>query len=97
MRLPTTTLGLIQGLRGGLTYLDQRIQEVDVTMKILNRQNDACKRLMTVPGIGELNASAFPRSGELINFATAVISPPGSAWFHDRTRAAAKSACWAYQ
>ncbi len=28
-------------------------------MKELNRQSEACRGLMTVPGIGDLNASAF--------------------------------------
>ncbi len=58
-RLPTMMLSLVQGLRGDLTYLDRRIEEVEVTMKTLNQQSDACQRLVPVPGIGELNASAF--------------------------------------
>lgn len=58
-RLPDMMTDLLHGLRRDLTYLDGRIKEIEATMKVLNRQSEACRRLMTVPGIGELNASAF--------------------------------------
>ena len=58
-RLPAMMTDLLHDLRQDLSYLDRRIKEIEATMKALNRQSEACRRLMTVPGIGELNASAF--------------------------------------
>ncbi len=58
-RLPTMMVDLLQGLRRDLTYLDRRIVDIETAIKALNRQSDACRRLMTIPGIGDLNASAF--------------------------------------
>lgn len=58
-RLPAMMVDLLQGLRRDLAYLDGRIEDVEATLKALNRQSEACRRLMTIPGIGHLNASAF--------------------------------------
>jgi transposase len=58
-RIPVMMAELLHGLRHDLAYLDGRIKEVEATMKALNRRSEACRRLMTVPGIGELNTSAF--------------------------------------
>ncbi len=58
-RLPAMMIDLLHDLRQDLSYLDRRIKEIEATMKALNRQSAACRRLMTIPGIGELNASAF--------------------------------------
>ena len=41
------------------SILDKRIIAIQVTMKTLNQQSDACRGLMQVPGIGQLNTSAF--------------------------------------
>jgi transposase len=57
--LPILMIDLCRGLRADLAILDKRIVEIEVTMKTLNQQSDACRRLMQVPGIGQLNASAF--------------------------------------
>ena len=59
---PIMMTDTLHGPHQDLSCLDHRIKEVEATMKALNRQSEPCRRLMTVPGIGELNASAFVAS-----------------------------------
>lgn len=50
---------LLQGLHQGLLHLDQRIGEYDMQIALLAEQSDACKRVMSIPGIGPLTATAL--------------------------------------
>ena len=50
---------LIEGLAGDLHHLDERIDEVTDEIEALARNDEACQRLMTIPGIGPIIASAM--------------------------------------
>ena len=52
-------VNMIKGLVGDLHHLDQRIDQVTGEIETLARDDQACQRLMTVPGIGPIIASAM--------------------------------------
>jgi len=53
---------LLSGLRDELRKLDERIVSYDTKIMHLSKQSDACKRLMTIPGIGPMTATALAAS-----------------------------------
>lgn len=50
---------LLYGLWDELRRLDRRIQAYDAEIKRLSEQSDICRRLMTIPGIGPMTATAM--------------------------------------
>ena len=52
-------LRLIEDLAGDWRRLDERIEGISVEIEALARQDPACERLMTVPGVGPIIASAM--------------------------------------
>ena len=50
---------LLHGLYRELQHLDERIAEYDARIAGLARQSEACRRVMSVPGIGPLVATAL--------------------------------------
>jgi transposase len=52
-------LRLIEGLAGDWRRLDERIEDISDEIAALARQDQACERLMTVPGIGPIISSAM--------------------------------------
>jgi hypothetical protein len=52
-------LRIIEGLAGDWRRLDERIEGLSREIETLARQDKACERLMTVPGIGPIVSSAM--------------------------------------
>ncbi len=50
---------VIAELSGDLRHLNERLDEVTTEIETLAKADDACQRLMTVPGIGPIIASAM--------------------------------------
>jgi transposase len=50
---------LVEDLAGDWRRLDERIEAVSGEIEVLARQDQACERLMTVPGIGPIISSAM--------------------------------------
>jgi transposase len=50
---------LLEGVRGDLVRLDERVAELDQEIKLVASEDAACVRLQTIPGIGPLTASAL--------------------------------------
>jgi len=50
---------ILQRLWGQILDLDQRIEDFSGEIEALGREQPACQRLMTIPGIGILTATAF--------------------------------------
>lgn len=50
---------LLYGLWEEMKRLDRRIQAYDAQIKRLSEQSDICRRLMTIPGIGPMTATAM--------------------------------------
>jgi len=50
---------LLCGLRDEFLHLDQRIAAYDTQIKVLSTQSESCKRLMTIPGVGPMTATAL--------------------------------------
>lgn len=53
---------LLCGLWEGMLKLDKRVVAYDVQIKALSEQSDICKRLMTIPGVGPMVATALAAS-----------------------------------
>jgi transposase len=58
--MPAPTCALAAELHGRIAELDQAVAAADRRIKALAQQRPASRLLMTIPGIGPLNASAFP-------------------------------------
>jgi len=50
---------LLSGLWEEMIHLEQRVSEYDLQIEVLSKQSDVCQRLMTVPGIGPMVATAL--------------------------------------
>ena len=57
--LPETARATLQVLVDGLRHLDERIAELDAEIARRAREEDLARRLMTIPGIGPLIATAL--------------------------------------
>lgn len=62
MRMSEGVAGLSTAMRGLIAAREavlMAISAIDADMKRLTRASDACRRLMTIPGVGQLTALAF--------------------------------------
>ena len=50
---------LLNNLYDEMVHLDERIKTVEGKLNIVCRQNEACQRLLTIPGVGLLTATAL--------------------------------------
>jgi len=50
---------LLSGLQNEFHRLDERIVAYDLQIKLISSQSDACRRLMTIPGVGPMVATAL--------------------------------------
>lgn len=57
--LPALVLRQIERMRTRMCGLDDELAALDVEIDLTSRNNEACQRLQTVPGIGRLTASAL--------------------------------------
>ena len=53
---------LLSGLWEEMIHLEQRVSEYDLQIELLSKQSDVCQRLMTVPGVGPMVATALVAS-----------------------------------
>jgi transposase len=56
---PSGIPAYVEGLLKSIEELNQQIGEADAEMKKLAQANEVCARLMTVPGVGPITATAF--------------------------------------
>ena len=76
---------LIQDMRAQWYELDRRIAEFDKELADWARDDEAARRLRTIPGIGVLNATALVAAiGHGESFARGQDWLPGSAWYRGR-------------
>ena len=50
---------LLQGLYNEMVHLDERIAALEIQLKTLCDQDENCQRLLTIPGVGLLSATAM--------------------------------------
>jgi transposase len=50
---------LLRELYEEIVHFDERIEAVEVKLKVISEQNEDCKRLLTIPGVGLLTATAL--------------------------------------
>jgi len=53
---------LLSGLWEEMIHLEQRVAEYDLQIETLSKQSEVCQRLMTVPGVGPMVATALVAS-----------------------------------
>ncbi len=57
--LTTLFRTLLAELYDEMVHLDERIQKLEVKLKAICDQNEACQRLLSIPGVGLLSATAM--------------------------------------
>lgn len=50
---------LLNELYGEMVHLDERVSALEGKLEIICRQNEDCQRLLTIPGVGLLSATAL--------------------------------------
>ncbi|MGF7213774.1 transposase [Skermanella aerolata] len=58
-RLPTLARSVLQSLIDQLRDTERRVEDLDIRLAEQARENKVCQRLMTVPGIGPITATAL--------------------------------------
>jgi len=92
-RVPALARSVLQDLVDQLRDAERRVGELDARLAEQAREDKVCQRLMTIPGIGPIAATALAATvGDALS--PAATWRPGSAWCRASTRAAAGSA-WA--
>jgi transposase len=61
----------MQDLYDELIELEEKLKKIEKKVKLICKENDQCRRLLSIPGIGELTASALvaavPNASEFKN------------------------------
>ncbi len=83
--IPADAIATLKVLVMALANLDAEIGKLNAEITRRAKENDVARRLMTVPGIGPLIATAIAVS------ARRAILPPGLVWYHDSIRPVASS------
>lgn len=58
-KLPNLARQALQGLAAELEVVDNRVKEIDSAIMAWHKENEASRRLATIPGIGPITASAI--------------------------------------
>jgi transposase len=86
----------LQGLYEELVDVEIRLKNLNSKIRQLCRQNEKCQRILKIPGVGELTATAIvaavPNSGE---FRNGRHSQPGWGLFHGNRPVATSRFSWA--
>jgi transposase len=91
-RVPALARSVLQSLVDQLRDTERRVEELDARLAEQAREDEVCQRLMTIPGIGPVAATALAATvGDATVFGRDVIWRRGSAWCRPSTRAAARS------
>ena len=89
---------LIEDLRAEWRSLDERIAAFDAEFVRMARDDEAARRLSTIPGIGVINATALTAAvGDAAASGAVVTLPPGSASHPGRRPPEASPGCSAYR
>jgi transposase len=92
-------LRMVEDLAGDWRRLDERIEGVSSEIAALVDQDAACKRLMTVPGIGPIISSAIVAAQSAAEMCSrkAATSAPGSDWCRNKSPPETTPSSAAYQ
>lgn len=91
--VPALAREALRGLAAELEALDRRVKEIELAIVAWHKDNEASRRLATIPGVGPITASAIVATiTDPFQFHSARTLRPGSGWCPDSTAAAANSA-----
>jgi hypothetical protein len=86
---------LLGDLHADLLRLEERIRQVTKEIEAIADREDVARRLMTIPGIGALGATALLAAiGNGLQFRKARDLRRGWDWFPDNTRPEESKRCW---
>ena len=76
---------IVEDLVGDWSHLDERIENVTDEIEALARDDESCRQLMTVPGVGPIIASAMVAAiGNGTALCKGATLRRGSAWYRSR-------------
>jgi transposase len=85
---------LLAQLQSELRQLQSQIDEADALIAKRASEHEPCRRLMTIPGVGPLTATAVAASiGNGSEFRKGARLQPGWGWYRSRSRLAASRSC----
>jgi hypothetical protein len=85
---------LLAQLKLGLEQMALQIDEVDAVLNKSAHENEDCQRLVAIPGVGPVTATALiARSAMEQASGRAGSSRPGWEWFHANTQPVASRSC----
>ncbi|STE83982.1 putative transposase [Escherichia coli] len=94
-RLPLYLINMLDEQYQRITELDEHLDHIEKQLQAVARQNETCQRLLNIPGVGPLIATAAVATmGDASAFKSGRNSPRLSVWCPDRQAQEEKSACW---
>ena len=94
--LSATISELLAEIHERLKFIADRLRQYDLRIELLFRQDERCRRLAEVEGVGPLVATALvAAAGNAAEFKSGPSSRPTWAWFHAIAPAAAAPCCLA--
>lgn len=94
-KLPPYLITVLEDQYHRLNELDMLIDGLEKQLSSVARQNETCKRLMEIPGVGPLIATAAVATmGEASAFKSGESSPLMSALYRNKRGPEGKFACW---
>lgn len=94
-RLPPYLITVLENQYNRLNELDSLIEDIEKKLTSVARQNETCKRLLDIPGVGPLIATAAVATmREASAFKSGESSRLMLVWCPNRLAQEGKSACW---
>lgn len=94
-RLPPYLITVLENQYNRLNELDSLIEDIEKQLTSVAKQNETCKRLLDIPGVGPLIATAAVATmGKHQRLNQGESSRLMLVWCQDRLAQEGKSACW---
>lgn len=94
-RLPPYLIMVLENQYNRLNELDSLIEDIEKQLTSVARQNETCKRLLDIPSVGPLIATAaVATTGKHQRLNRGESSPHMSVWFQNKPAPEVKYACW---
>jgi len=85
---------LLEQLQSELRQLQSQLDEADARIATAAKEQEACRKLMAIPGVGPLTATAVVASiGNGAEFRWGARSQPGWGWCRSRSQPVASRSC----
>ena len=92
--VPALAREALRGLAAELEALDRRMKEIEVAIVRWHKDNEASRRLATIPGVRSRHRRSSPRLPTLFSSTPLGTLRPGSGWCPDSTAARQTAPRW---